>query len=42
MGGLETDTIGGYNAMLQKQKEVPGDCHITVVLLGIRFPGREY
>lgn len=24
MGGLETDTIGGYNAMLGKQKAVEG------------------
>lgn len=32
MGGLETDTIGGYNAMLAKQQEVEGECHITTVL----------
>lgn len=32
MGGLETDTIGGYNAMLKKQQMVDGDCHITTVL----------
>ena len=32
MGGLETDTIGGYNAMLEKQKAVEGDCLITTVL----------
>lgn len=32
MSGLETDTIGGYNSMLQKQKEVEGECYITTVL----------
>jgi uncharacterized protein YegL len=32
MGGLEKDTIGGYNTMLEKQKAVEGDCLITTVL----------
>lgn len=32
MGGLETDTIGGYNSMLEKQKAVEGEGHITTVL----------
>ena len=32
MGGLESDTIGGYNAMLEKQKAVEGDAHLTTVL----------
>ncbi len=32
MMGLESDTIGGFNAMLQKQKAVDGDCRITTVL----------
>ena len=32
MGGLEKDTIGGYNSMLEKQKEVDGECLITTVL----------
>ena len=32
MGGLETDTIGGYNSMLAKQQAVKGECHITTVL----------
>jgi len=32
MGGLETDTIGGYNSMLAKQQIVGGECHITTVL----------
>ncbi|HHT43529.1 MAG TPA: hypothetical protein GX014_09055 [Firmicutes bacterium] len=32
MAGLEDDTIGGYNAMLAKQKEVEGSCLVTTVL----------
>ncbi len=32
MAGLESDTIGGYNSMLEKQKAVDGDCTITTVL----------
>ena len=32
MGGLESDTIGGYNAMLDKQKQLEGECLVTTVL----------
>ena len=32
MSGLETDTIGGYNAMLEKQKKGPGEAVMTTVL----------
>lgn len=32
MRGLEKDTIGGYNSMLDKQKAVEGQCVITTVL----------
>lgn len=32
MSGLEADTIGGYNAMLAKQKAVNGEARITTVL----------
>jgi uncharacterized protein YegL len=32
MSGLESDTIGGYNAMLAKQKKEPGEAIITTVL----------
>lgn len=32
MSGLETDTIGGYNAMLKKQQEEPGEAIVTTVL----------
>ncbi|MGH4117234.1 vWA domain-containing protein [Clostridium sp.] len=32
MAGLEGDTIGGYNALLKKQKEEPGEAIVTTVL----------
>lgn len=32
MAGLEKDTLGGYNSMLEKQRELEGDCKITTVL----------
>ena len=32
MAGLEDDTIGGFNAMLEKQKKQAGDCTVTTVL----------
>lgn len=32
MSGLETDTIGGYNSMLKKQKAEPGEAFVTTVL----------
>lgn len=32
MGGLESDTIGGFNSMLAKQQAETGDCRITTVL----------
>jgi uncharacterized protein YegL len=32
MSGLESDTIGGYNAMLKKQKKESGEAIITTVL----------
>ena len=32
MSGLEKDTIGGFNSMLEKQKAVDGECVITTVL----------
>ncbi len=32
MTGLESDTIGGFNSMLQKQKAVSGECRITTIL----------
>ena len=32
MSGLESDTIGGFNSMLARQKEIEGKCYITTVL----------
>ena len=32
MGGLESDTIGGFNSMLAKQQAEPGECRVTTVL----------
>jgi uncharacterized protein YegL len=37
MGGLEKDTIGGFNAMLEKQKAVDGECRITTALFDNRY-----
>ena len=36
MAGLESDTIGGFNSMLRKQKSVDGECRITTVLFDNR------
>lgn len=32
MGGLESDTIGGFNAMIEKQKREEGDALVSTVL----------
>lgn len=32
MAGLESDTIGGFNAMLEKQKKAPGEALISTIL----------
>ena len=32
MCGMEEDTIGGFNSMLDKQKKEPGDALVTTVL----------
>lgn len=32
MAGLESDTIGGFNAMIQKQKKEPGAAYVSTVL----------
>lgn len=32
MAGLEGDTIGGFNAMVEKQKKQDGKCYVTTVL----------
>ena len=32
MSGLESDTIGGFNAMIEKQKKESGSCFVSTVL----------
>ena len=32
MSGFESDTIGSFNGMIEKQKKLPGTCYLTVVL----------
>lgn len=37
MAGLESDTIGGFNGMLKKQKEEEGRAYLTTVLFDDRY-----
>lgn len=37
MSGLESDTIGGFNAMLQKQKAEDGKAYVTTVLFDDKY-----
>jgi uncharacterized protein YegL len=37
MSGLESDTIGGFNSMLEKQRVVEGDCLITTALFDSQY-----
>lgn len=32
MAGLEADTIGGFNAMIEKQKQEEGGCYVSTLL----------
>ncbi len=32
MAGLEGDTIGGFNAMIEKQRKEEGECYVSTVL----------
>ena len=32
MSGLEKDTIGGFNGMIEKQRKVEGECYVSTVL----------
>ena len=44
MSGLESDTIGGYNSFLEKQKEEDGSCLVSTVLFNQHsnvIPGKE-
>lgn len=37
MGGLESDTIGGFNGMIKKQCEEEGECNVTTVLFDDKY-----
>ncbi|AQQ52368.1 vWA domain-containing protein [Planococcus lenghuensis] len=37
MAGLETDTIGGFNALIGKQKKEQGDVNVTTVLFNHHY-----
>ncbi len=37
MGGLESDTIGGYNSLLARQKQEAGEAIVTTVLFDDRY-----
>lgn len=32
MAGLESDTVGGFNSMIEKQKKQDGECYVSTVL----------
>lgn len=32
MAGLESDTIGGFNSLIEKQKKQDGACYVSTVL----------
>ena len=36
MAGLESDTVGGYNALIEEQKKEPGEALVTAVLFDDR------
>lgn len=37
MGGLESDTIGGYNAFLDAQRQATGEAQVTTVLFDDKY-----
>ena len=37
MSGLESDTIGGFNSLLKRQKEAPGTANVTTVLFDDQY-----
>lgn len=37
MSGMESDTIGGFNALLKKQQKEPGECVVTTALFDDRY-----
>ena len=32
MSGLEADTIGGFNSLIEKQKQQDGECFVSTIL----------
>ena len=34
MAGLESDTIGGFNSMIEKQRKEEGECYVSTILFG--------
>ncbi len=36
MAGLESDTVGGFNSMIEKQKKQEGECFVSTVLFDDR------
>ncbi len=36
MAGLEADTIGGFNALIEKQKSQPGEAYVSTILFANR------
>ena len=41
MGGLERDTIGGFNSVLRKNKEQEGDAIVSTVLFDDRIASKS-
>ena len=37
MCGLESDTIGGFNSMIERQKNVDGKCYVTTILFDTKI-----
>lgn len=37
MSGFESDTIGGFNSILEKQKKTEGKCYVTTVLFDDQY-----
>ena len=37
MSGFESDTIGGFNSILEKQKKTDGKCYVTTVLFDDKY-----
>lgn len=37
MSGMEADTIGGFNSLIERQKETPGEALVTTVLFSTDF-----